>query len=456
LAAGAASASSPEHARNPSLLAGIGAGSAGALALPTVGASRLRERLTLAAGAVALGCAHVIRRRRRRAEERRRAAIGLPAAAPRAPAEAELDVPGLTPLFTPNRSFYVTDAVMTPPAVDPDTWRLRVHGLVDQELELSLDQLLDMRLVEIDATLVCVHNPVGGYRVGSAHWLGVPLAALLEEAGVRAGCDQVLTRSVSGFTAGLPLEMASSALTPLVALGMNGEPLPVHHGFPARLLTPGIWGADANTKWLTDIELTTWEQASDYWDARGWPRTPGEVKPGSRIDVPADRSTLISGWAVAAGVAWGPSRGVSGVEVSIDGEPWRAAELSPALNPMLWRQWALRWRAEPGPHQLRVRAICGDVAQSEDPAPPYPHGSSGYHSVGVDVLARGPLPRRWRPSVAQASDDLAGRVRLAAMAPPAWRARGFPRRPEFAEVQPPARRGLGQLLAGRSLTRQSA
>jgi len=243
--------------------------------------------------------------------------MSLPAAARPAaqvPPTAEFEIPGITPLFTPNRSFYVTDTALTAPRVDRDRWRLRVRGLVEHELEFSLQELLAMELVEVDATLVCVHNPVGGDRAGSARWLGVPLGALLGTAGVRSESDQVLTHSVTGFTAGLPLEMVGEGPIPLVALGMNGEPLTMRNGFPARLLTPGIWGADAGTKWLATIELTTWANASDYWDARGWPRIPGAVKPGSRIDVPADRSTVVAGSAVAAGIAWAPRRGVSGVE----------------------------------------------------------------------------------------------------------------------------------------------
>jgi DMSO/TMAO reductase YedYZ molybdopterin-dependent catalytic subunit len=378
--------------------------------------------------------------------------MSLPAparpAAPVPPA-AQFDIPGITPLFTPNRSFDVTDTPVTPPRVDPGRWRLRVRGLVEHELEFSLRELLAMELVEVDATLVCVHNPVGGDWVSSARWLGVPLGTLLGTAGVRPECDQVLTHSVTGFTAGLPLELVGEGLTPLVALGMNGEPLTIQNGFPARLLTPGIWGADANTKWLATIELTTWANATDYWDARGWPRVPGAVKPGSRIDVPADRSTIAAGSAIAAGIAWAPRRGVSAVEVAIDGGPWQQARLSPRIAPTLWRQWALTWQAEPGEHQLQVRTRSGGEAQEEDPAPPYPHGSSGYHTIRVQARNHGAPPPRWRPRLAQTRADLSGRLRLAANAPPAWRRHGYPRQPAFAEPLPPAQRGLRQLLPSR-------
>ncbi len=453
LVGGAAAASRPENSTTPSLLAGLGAGAAGAgtLALMTGKASQLRQAVLLAASGLALGVAGALRRRERAVADRRRGEMSLPAPArPAAPVPAaEFEIPGITPLFTPNRSFYVTDTALTAPRVDRDRWRLRVRGLVEHELEFSLQELLAMELVEVDATLVCVHNPVGGDRVGSARWLGVPLGALLGTASVRSESDQVLTHSVTGFTAGLPLEMAGEGPIPLVALGMNGEPLTMRNGFPARLLTPGIWGADASTKWLATIELTTWANASDYWDARGWPRVPGAVNPGSRIDVPADRSTVAAGSAIAAGIAWAPRRGVSGVEVAIDGGPWQPARLSPQIAPALWRQWALTWQAEPGEHQLQVRTLSGDQVQEENPAPPYPHGSSGYHTIRVQVRDNGAPPPRWRPRLAQTRADLSGRFRLAAAAPPAWRRRGFPRQPAFAEPLPPARRGLRQLRPSR-------
>ena len=454
LIGGTAAASRPDNSSTSSLLAGLGAGAAGAgtLALTTGKASRLRERVLVAASGVALGAAGALRRRERAAADRRRQEMSLPAPArpaPPVPPAAELEIPGITPLFTPNRSFYVTDTALTAPRVDPGRWRLRVRGLVERELEFSLQELLAMELAEVDATLVCVHNPVGGDRVSSARWLGVPLGALLGTAGVRPGSDQVLTHSVTGFTAGLPPEMAGEGPFPLVALGMNGEPLTMQNGFPARLLTPGIWGADASTKWLATIELTTWASATDYWDARGWPRVPGAVTPGSRIDVPADRSTVAAGSAIAAGIAWAPPRGVSGVEVAIDGGPWQPARLSPLIAPTLWRQWALTWQAEPGEHQLQVRTLSGNEVQEEHPAPPYPHGSTGHHTIRVHVPNNGAPPRRWRPRLAHTRADLSGRLRLAAAAGPAWRRQGYPRQPAFAEPLPPARRGLRQLLPTR-------
>jgi DMSO/TMAO reductase YedYZ molybdopterin-dependent catalytic subunit len=457
LIGGAAAASRPDNSSTLSLLAGLGAGAAGAgtLALMTGKASQRRERVLLAASGLVLSAAGALHRRKRTVADRRREEMSLPAPARPAapvPSAAEFKIPGITPLFTPNRSFYVTDTTVSAPCVDRDRWRLRVCGLVEHELEFTVQDLLAMELVEVDATLGCVHNPVGGNWISSARWLGVPLGALLGAAGVRPESSQVLTHSVTGFTAGLPLEMISEGPTPLIALGMNGEPLTIPNGFPARLLTPGIWGADANTKWLATIELTTWANASDYWDARGWPRVPGAVKPGSRIDVPADRSIVVAGSAIAAGIAWAPRRGVSGVEVAIDGGSWQQARLSPQIAPTLWRQWALTWQAEPGEHQLQVRTLSGGQAQEENPAPPYPHGSSGYHTIHVQVSNHGAQPPRWRPRLAHTRADASARLRLAAAALSAWRRQGYPRQPAFAESLPPARRGLRQLLPSPALT----
>jgi DMSO/TMAO reductase YedYZ molybdopterin-dependent catalytic subunit len=453
--AGAGAASRPENSVTASLVTGAAAGMVGAGTLAAVNhrPSESRERLIIAAGTLALTVAGAIRQRQRSRADHRRQELILPAPARPAaplPRDAELEVPGITPLYTSNQSFYVTDTALSVPGIDARGWRLRVHGLVERELEFSLKQLLDLELVEVDGTLVCVHNPVGGHRVGGARWLGVPLSKLLSAAGVRSGCDQVVTHSVTGFSAGLPVEMVTDSEIPLVALAMNGEPLTVRNGFPARVLTPGIWGADANTKWLSAIELTTWDQASDYWDARGWPRTPGAVTPGSRIDVPSDHSMLVAGAAIAAGVAWAPRGGVSRVEVAIDGGPWQTAQLSANISPMLWRQWMLRWHAQPGEHEIQVRTHSGDEVQAMPPAPPYPHGSSGYHTIRVHVRDNGALPPRWQPRFARARANLNHRVRLAAMAPPAWRRYGFPRGPTFDESLPPARRDLRQLLPSRA------
>jgi DMSO/TMAO reductase YedYZ molybdopterin-dependent catalytic subunit len=313
--------------------------------------------------------------------------------------------------------------------------------MVDRPLELTFDDLLAMDLVELDATLVCVHNPVGGDRIGTARWTGVPVRRLLQEAGPRPEAEQVLTRSLDGFTAGVPLEFIESGADALVAIGMNGAPLEIKNGFPARMLVPGLWGADANTKFLGDIELTTWAAAEDYWDRRGWPRDPRPVQPGARIDVPRGRSAHPAGRLTVAGVAWAPPQGVVGVALSIDEDEWLAAELSPEVAPTVWRQWQLRWDATPGVHDIRVRTLGRAGPQRERSQPPYPEGATGFHSARVNVLPAGAHARAHAArSAGQAiAEDVARRVTLAAMAPPAWRRHGFPRRPDFPPPSSSAR-----------------
>jgi hypothetical protein len=266
------------------------------------------------------------------------------------------------------------------------------------------------------------HNPVGGHRIGSARWTGVRLLDLLRRAGVQPGCEQVLVRSIDGFSAGVALDLIESGADALVVVAMNGEPLTPQHGFPARLLVPGLWGADANTKWLSDVELTTWAAVRDYWDARGWPRDPSPVRPSARIDVPGDRALLAPGHATAAGVAWAPPGGVTGVEVSVGGGPWSPAELSTEIAPTMWRQWRFDWPATAGAHELRARATGRRATQSERRAPPYPAGSGGLHAVRVTVAGDGAraCPRRLLSPAAAIAADLRGRIELAAMAPPAW------------------------------------
>src|SRR3954452_559808 len=377
-----------------------------------------------AAGAVALDRAKL-----RRLDAKRR--VRQPRGAP--PADGNLPVAGISPLFTPNESFYVTDVSARPPRVDPDSWRLRITGLVERPLELSLEDIEALGLTELDATLVCVHNPVGGDRIGSARWVGVPLARLLEEAGVRPEAEQLLARSVDGFTAGVPVERIRSGAPALLALGMNGEALPFEHGFPARLIVPGLWGADANTKWLAELELTTWDAVSDYWDRRGWPRQPSFVQPASRIDVPANRAVLEPGTNTVAGVAWAPPEGIEGVEVQVDDGDWRAAELGDELAPTLWRQWRLRWDAAAGEHVLRVRAIGRRRRQPEGPVPPYPVGSRGYDEHRVTVAASNGTTRRHLARAA--GDDARERILLGARGIRAWRDRGYPPTPRFPAPQ---------------------
>ncbi|WP_425086276.1 molybdopterin-dependent oxidoreductase [Streptomyces hainanensis] len=323
-----------------------------------------------------------------------RAAIRLPgpaSAAPRMPRGAELRVPGLGPLVTPNADFYRVDTALTVPRVDAGSWRLRVHGAgVTRPLSLTFDDLLRRELVERRITLTCVSNPVGGPYAGNAHWIGVPLAEVLREAGVRppsAGgqADQLVSRSVDGMTIGTPVETVLDGRDALLALGMNGEPLPFAHGFPVRMLVPGLYGYVSACKWLSELELTTFDTYDAYWVERGWSRE-APIKTQSRIDTPRGLARLTAGTVQVAGVAWAQHTGVDGVEVQVDDGPWLPAELADEDSVDTWRQWRWEWRAEPGRHQLRVRATdrSGET-QTADRADPVPDGATGRHSVVVDV-----------------------------------------------------------------------
>ncbi|WP_110181046.1 molybdopterin-dependent oxidoreductase [Nocardioides solisilvae] len=318
--------------------------------------------------------------------------VVLPAARrplPPLPAGLEGEVPGISPFRTPVDDFYRIDTRLVLPVVDLDGWRLRIDGDVAREVELTFDDLLAMPMVERDITMTCVSNEVGGGYVGAARWLGVPLPALLARAGVRSaadtGADQVLSTDVDGFTISTPLEVVLDGREPLVAVGMNGEPLPRQHGFPARLVTPGLYGYVGSTKWLTRLTLTTFAEQAAYWTERGWAEQ-GPVKVSSRIDTPRPFAELDAGRTVVGGVAWAQGRGVARVEVRVDGGPWQECELGPDAGVDYWRQWYLPWDAEPGTRRLAVRATTTDgEVQTEVRAAPFPDGASGLQEVLVRV-----------------------------------------------------------------------
>jgi DMSO/TMAO reductase YedYZ molybdopterin-dependent catalytic subunit len=316
-----------------------------------------------------------------------RAAIRLPrpvrAAGP-VPAGADLAIDGLTPLFTPNERFYRIDTALRVPVVDPDQWRLEVRGMVDEPFTLTYGELLDLPHVEADVTLACVSNEVGGDLVGNARWQGVPLRDLLERAGLQEGATQLVGRSVDGFTAGFPVLTALDLDEAMVAVAMNGEPLPAEHGFPARLVVPGLYGYVSATKWLAAIELTGWD-VDGYWIPRGWAKE-GPIKTQARIDVPRDGGPVRAGRVPIAGVAWAPARGIEGVEVRVDDGPWRPAELAAPLDVDCWRQWHLPWEATPGVHRIAARATDGrGEVQTDERTPVAPDGASGYPVVEVTV-----------------------------------------------------------------------
>ncbi len=296
-----------------------------------------------------------------------------------------LDVPGITPVVVPNDRFYRIDTALGTPLVDAATWNLTILGMVERPLQLSYDDLLARDVVERYVTLSCVSNEVGDDLVGNALWRGVLLAPLLEEAGVEPGAGQVVGRAVDGWTAGFPVEAAFDR-DAMIAFGMNGEPLPAAHGFPARLVVPGLYGYVSATKWLKEIELTTWEGFDGYWIPRGWAKE-GPIKTQSRIDVPADGSRIEPGRTVVAGVAWAGIRDVARVEVrriaETDG-PWVEAEITEPLGDATWVQWRAELDLPDGPSQLQVRATdAQDMTQGEDRVPPRPDGAEGWHTIRV-------------------------------------------------------------------------
>jgi len=299
---------------------------------------------------------------------------------------------GLSPLVTPNDAFFRIDTALVVPRVDAASWRLKITGMVDQPYELTFDDLLELVSIEESVTLVCVSNEVGGKLAGNAIWRGVPLAELLNRAGIQAGATQVVGRSVDGFTVGFPTQVALDGRAAMVAVGMNGELLPARHGFPARLVVPGLYGYVSATKWLSEIELTTLEAYDAYWIPRGWAKQ-APIKTQSRIDFPRAGERLQPRPDAIAGVAWGGTRGISKVEVRVtqDGQTvidWHEARLSEALSGSSWRQWSTEWHPTPGNYWIVVRATDGEgVTQTNESRPPAPNGATGYHRVRVQVRA---------------------------------------------------------------------
>ena len=298
---------------------------------------------------------------------------------------ASLNVPGITPIVVPNDQFYRIDTALVVPRPDLDSWRLKVNGMVDNELSLSINDLYDMDLHESYVTIACVSNRVGGDLVGNAKWTGVRLTEVLDMAGVNpARATQLVPRSVDGWTAGFPTQLAFDGREPLIALGMNGEPLPPDHGFPARLIVPGLYGYVSATKWLEEIELTTWDAFNAYWIPKGWAKE-GPIKTQSRIDTPRT-GELVTGKFVAGGVAWSPEHGIVSVEVRAEGGDWQVAEISDPLSDRSWVQWSAKLDLERGDYKLQVRAVDGTgQPQTEAVAPVRPDGATGYHTIRVTV-----------------------------------------------------------------------
>jgi DMSO/TMAO reductase YedYZ molybdopterin-dependent catalytic subunit len=298
-------------------------------------------------------------------------------------ADESLAAPGVTPIVIPNDSFYRIDTELLVPQVDASTWQLQVTGMVDHPLTFTYPQLLAMPLFEQYVTLACVSNDVGGSLIGNTLWTGVHLKAVLAQAGVQSGATQIVGRSVDGFTVGFPTDYAlDPAREPMIAVGMNRQPLPAEHGYPARLIVPGLYGYVSATKWLSEIELTTREAFDGYWVPLGWAKD-GPILTESRIDHPADGSVPVGNVDID-GIAWAPDRGIKSVEIQIDGGPWQAALLSRAISRATWVQWWVRWQATPGTHVIQVRATDGTGAvQTAKAVGPAPAGATGYHTVQV-------------------------------------------------------------------------
>jgi DMSO/TMAO reductase YedYZ molybdopterin-dependent catalytic subunit len=301
------------------------------------------------------------------------------------PRGVNLPVPGITPFITPNSQFYRVDTAILVPQVDPSNWQLRVHGMVAREITITFDELLHRPLTEDYLTLACVSNPVGGPYVSNSKWLGASLAALLREARPQRGADQLLATSVDGFSSGTPLSVVLDGRDALVAVAMNGAALPTEHGFPARLVVPGLYGYVSACKWVVDLEVTTFAAAQGYWVPRGWSQQ-GPVKTESRIDVPTDGKSLKAGKVSVAGVAWAQHKGIEAVEARVDQGPWQEATLAAVPGIDTWRQWAWEWDATSGTHVIEARATdkTGYTQTSliEDVAP---NGASGYPSTQVTV-----------------------------------------------------------------------
>ena len=291
--------------------------------------------------------------------------------------------PGLTPIVVPNDDFYRIDTALLVPSLETATWQLRIHGLVEHETTLTWDQLISQPMFEQYCTIACVSNEVGGHLVGNTKWTGVRLRDVLAMAAPTAQATQLVGRSVDGWTAGMPMEwVMDPAREPMIAVEMDGQPLPRRHGYPARLIVPGLYGYVSATKWLWELELTTWESYDGYWVPLGWSKE-GPILTQSRIDTPT--GYIATGSVAIAGVAWAPDRGISKVEVGID-DTWYEARLSSPISKTTWVQWTHTWDATPGTHRLQVRATDGTgTLQDQTPSRPAPDGARGWHTVDINV-----------------------------------------------------------------------
>lgn len=317
-----------------------------------------------------------------------RESLQLPAPAkqaPAVPAGVQSKAPGVTPWLTPNNDFYRIDTALSVPEINVQDWELRVHGLVDREIRLSFQDLLDADLIESHVSLTCVSNPVGGNLAGNAKWLGMPIREVLKMAGPKDGADMVLSTSIDGFSASTPLEVLQDDRDAMLAIGMNGEALPLEHGYPVRMVVPGLYGFVSATKWVVDLEVTRFADSKAYWTQRGWSER-GPIKTMARVEVPKSFAKVPAGRVAIGGTAWAQTRGITKVEVQIDNGPWTEATLSTEASLVTWRQWSFDWEATPGPHYIKARATDGTgEVQTDKRADPVPDGASGWQSLMVTV-----------------------------------------------------------------------
>ena len=356
---------------------------------PTLAASRRRFLLNaggVALAAVAVGVGSRLVGQSRAAVESSRRLLRLPVTRGAVPAGADTGAPrGLAPWRVPNVDFYRIDTALVVPAVDPASWRMRIHGLVDREITLGYRELLDRRITEDWVTICCVSNPVGGDLIGNAWWSGVRIADLLREAGVHPDADAVKQTSKDGWTCGTPIEALTDDRNAMLAVAMNGEPLPVEHGFPVRMIVPGLYGFVSATKWVVDLEVTKFSDFTAFWTERGW-SSRGPVKTESRVEVPRDGGDVNTGSVRVGGHAWAQHTGIAKVEYRLDGDAWREAELGRVPSNDTWVQWSGTVDVDAGDHRLTVRATDrSGYTQTSVRADVVPDGATGWHSVGFSA-----------------------------------------------------------------------
>jgi DMSO/TMAO reductase YedYZ molybdopterin-dependent catalytic subunit len=300
------------------------------------------------------------------------------------PKNATLNIPGLSSFYTPNSEFYRVDTALVAPQVEPSSWQLKIHGMVDRPMTMNFTELMRQPMIDHDVTLTCVSESVGGGYVGNARWQGTLLADVLRKAGLQSGAQQIVMRDVNGMNLGVAVDPLMDGRIALLAVGMNGQPLPQEHGFPVRVVVPGLYGYVSACKWVVDMEVTTFGAFSAYWTHRGWSQQ-APIKTESRIDVPKNNASVPAGKVTLAGVAWAQHRGIAAVEVNVDGT-WIPAKLAAQDTIDTWRQWYYIWDAPAGQHTIKVRATDKTgYTQTPKNQAPEPNGATGYHTVKVTV-----------------------------------------------------------------------